>query len=96
VFCSFLDQVETNRFFAKKINKNQSPGLCEINLTSTSTSYMLASAAKCMQKLFCSRKMAEFAHSEPDLASQPRYLPLVSMSAPWDGGLEVAFSQIAR
>ena len=32
-------------------------------------------------KLFYSRKMAEFAHSQPDLASQPRYLPLVSMVA---------------
>ena len=28
--------------------------------------------------------MAEFAHSEPDLASQPRYLPLVSMGSPLD------------
>jgi hypothetical protein len=32
VFCSFLDQVGFNRFFAKK-KKNQSPGLCEIRLT---------------------------------------------------------------
>ena len=32
--------------------------------------------------------MAEFAHSEPDLASQQRYLPLVSMGSPlgwWSG-----------
>jgi hypothetical protein len=33
VFCSFLDQVEINRFFAKKKLKNQSPGLCKISLT---------------------------------------------------------------
>jgi hypothetical protein len=32
--------------------------------------------------------MAEFAHSEQGLASQPRYLPLVSMGGPlgqWPG-----------
>jgi hypothetical protein len=41
------------------------------------------SAAKCMQKLFYSKKMADFAHSKPDEApySQPRYMPLVSMGA---------------
>jgi hypothetical protein len=30
---------------------------------------LLASAAKCIQKLFYTKKMAEFAHSEPDSTS---------------------------
>ena len=39
----------------------------------------LQSAATRTQKLFYSKKMVEFAHSELDLASQPWYRPLVSM-----------------
>ena len=58
---------------------------------------LLASAAKYTQKLFYSKKMAEFAFSELDLASQPRYLTLVSIGAPlgrWSGSY--IFFDIAR
>jgi hypothetical protein len=51
-------------------------------------SLVLASATKCTQNAFYGRKLPEIAHSELELASQPRYLPLVSMGSPlgqWPG-----------
>ena len=60
-------------------------------------SSLLTKAAKCTQKLFYSKKMVEFAYSELNLASQPRYLTLVSMGAPPPaGGLGVTCFHIAR
>jgi hypothetical protein len=61
-------------------------------------SSLLASAAKCTQKLFYSKKMEEFAHSELDLASQPRYLSDSGIDGcpPWASGLGVTFFDIAR